>query len=167
MYQEDAAKYDAAWDVVRGSDGILVPGGFGLRGVEWKILAAQYARENNVPYLGICLGMQIAVVEFARNILGWEGAHSTELDPNTPHPVVVFMPEGSKTHMGGTMRLGSRRTFFTSMDSIAAKLYQTEDFVDERHRHRYEVNPELVQVTHTYIYITLTLTLTLTPNPNP
>ena len=142
--EEDAAAYADVWGRLRAADGILVPGGFGGRGVEGKILAAKYARENNKPYLGICLGMQIAVVEFARNVLGWEGANSTEIDPATPHPVVVFMPEGSTTHKGGTMRLGSRRTILETVDCIAAKLYQSEQYVDERHRHRYEVNPELI-----------------------
>lgn len=96
------------------------------RGVEGKIAAAKYARENNKPYLGICLGMQVAVIEFARNVLGLEDANSTEINPATPHPVVVFMPEGSTTHMGGTMRLGARRTYFTTVDCIAARLYRTE-----------------------------------------
>jgi CTP synthase len=84
------------------------------------------------------------VIEFARNVLGWENANSAEIDPATPTPVVVFMPEGSKTHLGGTMRLGTRRTILQTVDCIAAKLYQAEQYIDERHRHRYEVNPELV-----------------------
>lgn len=108
-------------------------------------MAAKYARENNVPYLGICLGMQIAVIEFARSVLKMAGANSTEFDSNTPHPCVIFMPEGSKTHMGGTMRLGSRRTYFQNVDCITAKLYGKSDYVDERHRHRYEVNPTIVE----------------------
>jgi len=123
---------------------VLVPGGFGDRGVEGKILAATFARTNGVPYLGICLGMQLAVVEFARNVLGMKDANSTEFDSATPHPCVVFMPEVSKTHMGGTMRLGARKTLFQTTDCITAKLYQKEQFIDERHRHRYEVNPEMV-----------------------
>lgn len=141
---EDIAAYHEAWDKIKSADGILVPGGFGNRGVEGKILAANYARNNGKPYLGICLGMQIAVIEFARNILGMKEANSTEFEPATPEPVVVFMPEGSTTHKGGTMRLGSRRTILETVDCIAAKLYQVEQYVDERHRHRYEVNPELV-----------------------
>ena len=100
-------KHDEAWDLLRAADGILVPGGFGNRGVEGKIAAANYARINNVPYLGVCLGLQIATIEFCRNVLGLENANSTELDENTPNPAVVFMPEISKTHMGGTMRLGT------------------------------------------------------------
>jgi CTP synthase len=142
--EEDADGHERAWERLRGADGVLVPGGFGSRGVEGKVAAARYARESNKPYLGICLGMQTAVVEFARNVLGWPGANSAEFDPATPHPVVVFMPEGSTTHKGGTMRLGARRTVLQTVDCIAAKLYQADQYVDERHRHRYEVNPELV-----------------------
>jgi len=137
-------KHNEAWTTLRAADGILVPGGFGDRGVEGKIAAAKYARENKVPYLGICLGMQIAVIEFCRNVMGMHKAHSTEFNQATPHPVVVFMPEGSTTQMGGTMRLGTRRTVLQTVDCISAKLYQTEHFIDERHRHRYEVNPSLV-----------------------
>ncbi|KAL5226655.1 hypothetical protein ABZP36_014920 [Zizania latifolia] len=136
--------YKAAWNSLKGADGILVPGGFGDRGVQGKILAAKFARENNVPYLGICLGMQLAVVEFARNVMNLPEANSTEFDPNAKTPCVIFMPEGSKTHMGGTMRLGSRRTFFEAVDCKSAKLYGNVSYVDERHRHRYEVNPDMV-----------------------
>ena len=139
---EDASHSD--WDVLRASDGILVPGGFGDRGIEGKILAANYARTNNVPYLGICLGLQIATIEFCRNVLGMEGANSTEFDENTPHPAVVFMPEISKTHLGGTMRLGSRPTIFQVDDCMTRRLYGGAAQVDERHRHRYEVNPDLI-----------------------
>ncbi|KAG6469479.1 hypothetical protein ZIOFF_074201 [Zingiber officinale] len=137
--------HEAAWALLKGADGILVPGGFGDRGVQGKILAAKYARENKVPFLGICLGMQIAVIEFARSVMNLKEANSTEFDPNTSTPVVIFMPEGSKTHMGGTMRLGSRRTYFQIADCKSAKLYGNVSFVDERHRHRYEVNPSFVQ----------------------
>ncbi|XP_024027089.1 CTP synthase isoform X1 [Morus notabilis] len=136
--------HKAAWDLLKGADGVLVPGGFGDRGVQGKILAAKYARENKVPYLGICLGMQIAVIEFARSVLNLHDANSTEFDPDTKTPCVIFMPEGSKTHMGGTMRLGSRRTYFKVVDCKSAKLYGNVSFVDERHRHRYEVNPDMV-----------------------
>lgn len=142
--RENPDAYKAAWKLLKGADGVLVPGGFGDRGVEGKILAAKYARENRIPFLGICLGMQIAVIEFARSILGLHDANSTEFDPDTKSPCVVFMPEGSKTHLGGTMRLGSRRTYFQVMDSKSAKLYGNRGFVDERHRHRYEVNPDMV-----------------------
>lgn len=135
---------NSAWQLLRGADGILVPGGFGDRGIEGKILAANYARTSNTPYLGVCLGLQIAVVEFCRNVLGWEGANSTEFDEQTPHPVVVFMPEISKTHLGGTMRLGSRPTIFQVDESNIRQLYGNLEHVDERHRHRYEVNPDCV-----------------------
>ncbi|XP_038987137.1 CTP synthase-like isoform X2 [Phoenix dactylifera] len=147
--EENTAKeapdaYNAAWNLLKGADGILVPGGFGDRGVQGKILAAKYARENNVPYLGICLGMQIAVIDFARSVMNLWDANSTEFDPDTRTPCVVFMPEGSKTHMGGTMRLGSRRTYFHVTDCKSVKLYGNVSYVDERHRHRYEVNPDMV-----------------------
>ncbi|CAN1225999.1 CTP synthase 2 [Linum grandiflorum] len=128
----------------QGADGILVPGGFGDRGVQGKILAAKHARENRIPYLGICLGMQTAVIEFARSVLSMHDANSTEFDALTKNPCVIFMPEGSKTHMGGTMRLGSRRTYFHVTDCKSAKLYGNKSYVDERHRHRYEVNPDMV-----------------------
>ncbi|KAF8390820.1 hypothetical protein HHK36_023119 [Tetracentron sinense] len=136
--------YKAAWNLLKGADGVLVPGGFGDRGVQGKILAAKYARESRVPFLGICLGMQIAVIEFARSVLDLQDANSTEFDPETRSPCVIFMPEGSKTHMGGTMRLGSRRTYFHVTDCKSAKLYGNASFVDERHRHRYEVNPDMI-----------------------
>ncbi|KAF8085657.1 hypothetical protein N665_0653s0001 [Sinapis alba] len=136
----------AAWKILKSAECILVPGGFGDRGVSGMVLAAKYARENKVPYLGICLGMQIAVIEFARSVLGLERANSTEFDAQTPDPVVIFMPEGSRTHMGSTMRLGSRRTLLQSRDSLTSKLYGDVCYVDERHRHRYEVNPEVAQV---------------------
>ncbi|KAF7824435.1 CTP synthase-like [Senna tora] len=142
--KEDPDAHKAAWVLLKGANGVLVPGGFGDRGVQGKILAAKYARENNVPFLGICLGMQIAVIEFARSVLGLLDANSTEFDPETKSPCVIFMPEGSKTHMGGTMRLGSRRTYFQVADCKSVKLYGNAHFIDERHRHRYEVNPEMI-----------------------
>ncbi|XP_022640654.1 CTP synthase isoform X2 [Vigna radiata var. radiata] len=134
----------AAWTTLKSADCVLVPGGFGDRGVRGMMLAAKYARENNVPYLGICLGMQISVIEFARSVLGWEKANSVEFDAQTPNPVVIFMPEGSRTHMGSTMRLGSRRTLLQTSDCITSKLYGSSEYVDERHRHRYEVNPDVI-----------------------
>ncbi|XP_027936047.1 CTP synthase-like isoform X1 [Vigna unguiculata] len=133
-----------AWTTLKSADCVLVPGGFGDRGVRGMMLAAKYARENNVPYLGICLGMQISVIEFARSVLGWEKANSVEFDAQTPNPVVIFMPEGSRTHMGSTMRLGSRRTLLQTSDCITSKLYGSSEYVDERHRHRYEVNPDVI-----------------------
>ncbi|KAK9014750.1 hypothetical protein V6N11_005895 [Hibiscus sabdariffa] len=142
--KENPDAYKAAWKLLKSADGVVVPGGFGDRGVQGKILAAKHARENRIPYLGICLGMQIAVIEFARSVLGLKDANSTEFDPNTRSPCVIFMPEGSKTHMGGTMRLGSRRTYFQAPDSKSVKLYGNRSFIDERHRHRFEVNPDMV-----------------------
>jgi CTP synthase len=137
-------QHAAVWGLVKAADGILVPGGFGGRGTEGKILVCEYARTHKKPYFGVCLGMQVAVIEFARNVCGLAQAHSQEIDKATPHPAVVFMPEGSRTHLGGTMRLGARRTLLTTVDSITAKLYQAMDSFDERHRHRYEVNPDMV-----------------------
>ena len=142
--RDDAEKYNEAWKLLKESDGILVPGGFGIRGIEGKIKAAEYARLNKIPYLGVCLGLQIATIEFCRNVLGMEKANSTEFDENTPHPAVVFMPEISKTHMGGTMRLGTKPTPFLVEDCKMKRLYGNQPHVDERHRHRYEVNPELI-----------------------
>ncbi|XP_047310924.1 CTP synthase [Impatiens glandulifera] len=136
----------AAWGTLRNANCVLVPGGFGDRGIQGMILAAKYARENKVPYLGICLGMQISVIEYARSVLGLEDANSTEFDDQTPNPVVIFMPEGSRTHMGSTMRLGCRRTLLQTPDCVTAKLYRNPEYVDERHRHRYEVNPDMIGV---------------------
>ncbi|KAH6566610.1 hypothetical protein BASA50_000890 [Batrachochytrium salamandrivorans] len=139
-------KYHDAWKAVVGAKGVLIPGGFGERGTEGKMLAIKWAREKKIPFLGICLGLQLAVIEYSRNVLGLTGAHSTEINKDTPHPVVIFMPEISKTHMGGTMRLGSRATHFTpeSTTSITRRMYGGVPVVHERHRHRYEVNPEYI-----------------------
>eukprot|EP00899_Mesostigma_viride_P026526 jgi/Mesvir1/7058/Mv09174-RA.1 len=143
---ENPKAYESAWAALKTVDGVLVPGGFGDRGVQGKILAANFARTHKVPYFGICLGMQLAVVEYARNVMNMPTANSTEFDANTVAPVVVFMPEISKTHMGGTMRLGARTTILQTTDCLAAKLYHaTGTRISERHRHRYEVNPELVK----------------------
>ena len=141
---KDSEKYAESWAALKAAHGVLVPGGFGIRGIEGKILAAQYARENGVPYLGVCLGLQVAVIEFARNVLGLEGANSTEFDDKTPHPTVIFMPEGSKTHMGATMRLGSRQTNLHTENCHAFRLYGGAKKIHERHRHRYEVNPDMI-----------------------
>jgi len=136
--------YEKAWEKLKSVDGILVPGGFGDRGVEGKMLAINYARNNNVPFLGICLGMQLAVIETARNVLGWKGANSTEFDEGCEQKVVIFMPDVSKTYMGGTMRLGKRTSKFKTKECISYELYGYQELIDERHRHRYEINPELV-----------------------
>jgi CTP synthase len=130
---------DGAEKMLKGLGGILVPGGFGGRGIEGKILAAKYARENKIPYLGLCLGMQIATIEFARNVLKLEKAHSTEFDLHTPHPVIAMLDEQRKvTKKGGTMRLGAQACQL-AMNSKAAELYGSF-VIHERHRHRYEFN---------------------------
>ncbi len=129
-----------AWEAVRSAAGILVPGGFDSRGVEGKILAARYARENRVPYFGLCLGMQLMVVEFARHVLGYDDAHSTEFDPGTEHPVIDLMPDQrSITDMGGTMRLGLYPCVLQP-GTKARAAYGDVDVVEERHRHRFEFN---------------------------
>ena len=135
---EDIEKFGVE-KVLKGFAGILVPGGFGERGIEGKIMAARYAREGNVPYLGLCLGMQIATIEFARNVLGLQSAHSTEFDPDTPHPVIALLDEQRNvTLRGGTMRLGAQPCQL-AMGSRAARLYGAF-LISERHRHRYEFN---------------------------
>ena len=126
-------------DELRGLDGIVVPGGFGYRGIEGKIAAARFARENNVPYLGLCLGMQVMCIEFARNVLDMEDANSFEFDQNTPHPIIDLMLEQRAiTDMGGTMRLGEYPCVLRP-NSLAARAYGAEA-VKERHRHRFEFN---------------------------
>jgi CTP synthase len=135
-------------EILAKMDAILVPGGFGKRGTEGKMRAIRHARENGVPYLGICLGMQLATIEFARNVCGLAGANSTEFDPDSPHPVVALITEWldrtgrierrtEKSDLGGTMRLGSQKCP-VEKDSLAFSIYGPE--VNERHRHRYEVN---------------------------
>jgi CTP synthase len=137
-----------------GMDAILVPGGFGERGIEGKIQAVRYARENGVPYLGICLGMQLAIIEYARDVAGLEGAHSTEFNRATPHPVIALITEwqdqkgtvesrSEQSNLGGTMRLGAQEVRI-SHGSMAATIYGT-DTVRERHRHRYEFNNNYLQ----------------------
>jgi CTP synthase len=119
--------------------GILVCPGFGERGIEGKILAARHARETGMPYFGICLGMQVATIEFARHVCGMKGAHSTEFDPKTPHPVIDYLPEQRNvSNLGGTMRLGAYPCII-SPGTKAYQAYRTEQ-ISERHRHRYEVN---------------------------
>jgi len=127
--------------VLGGVDGILVPGGFGHRGVEGKIHAIRFARESGIPYFGICLGMQCAVIEFARSVLGLDGAHSTEFVADTEHPVICMLEEQKKiTFKGGTMRLGTQPCRIAE-GSLVAGVYGSEE-ISERHRHRYEFNPE-------------------------
>ncbi len=135
-------------------DAILVPGGFGERGIEGKIATVKYARENKIPYLGICLGMQAAVIEFARNVAGLEGAHSTEFLQTTPHPVIALITEwmdedgqleirGTDSDLGGTMRLGAQKCRLQE-NSLVFQLYQ-KDVIKERHRHRYEFNSQYLE----------------------
>ncbi|MDK9561408.1 CTP synthase (glutamine hydrolyzing) [Gallibacterium anatis] len=140
-------------DLLKGLDAILVPGGFGYRGIEGKILTAQYARENNIPYLGICLGMQIALIEYARHVAGMKDASSSEFDKNCPQPVIGLITEwqdadgnvevrSDKSDLGGTMRLGAQKCHLVE-GSLARQLYGKET-IEERHRHRYEVNNKLL-----------------------
>jgi len=131
--------------VVEGVHGILVPGGFGTRGTEGKIQMIRYARENHIPFLGLCLGLQLSVIEFARNVCGLRGANSTEMDPNTPHPVIDILPEQRDIkEKGGTMRLGAYKAILKE-GSLVHKLYRKKE-IFERHRHRYEVNPDYHQI---------------------
>jgi len=131
-------------DVLEGVDGIVVPGGFGVRGTEGKIEIIRMARERDIPFLGLCLGLQLAVIEFARHVCGLEGANSTEMDPDTPHPVIDILPEQrSVKDKGGTMRLGAYPAVLKE-DTLVRELYGAAE-VSERHRHRYEVNPDYHQ----------------------
>lgn len=164
--QTKSVNYHKAWASFYEADGVLVPGGFGVRGLSGKILACKHAREHNIPLLGICLGLQSIVIEFCRNVLGFADANSTEFDANTSYPCVIDMPEHNQGKMGGTMRLGLRTSIFTDtveqdtkqdQRSKLRQLYaksqnqtyeQTTSF-DERHRHRYEVNPEKIEEIQT------------------
>jgi len=135
----EGMSYDEATRVLEGVDGVLVPGGFGSRGWEGKILACRVARERSIPYLGICLGMHVAVSEFARHVVGLDGANSTEMDPETPYPVIDLLPEQKEVEdLGGTMRLGAQAVELVGR-TRAAETYG-DGVVQERHRHRYEVN---------------------------
>jgi len=146
----DAEEIDTqGTEILRGTDAILVPGGFGQRGIEGKIMAARFARENRIPYLGICLGMQVAVIEFARHVAGLENAHSTEFNRDTPHPVVALITQwrteqgdrqtrGEDSDLGGTMRLGGQ--ICELMPNTRAHAVYRQTRIRERHRHRYEVN---------------------------
>ena len=165
----DPAKHAAAWETLRSVAGVVVPGGFGVRGVEGKVLAAKFCREQKKPFLGVCLGMQVMVIEYARSMLELKGANSTEFDEATTHPMVLFMPEINQKVMGGTMRLGARATIISptladGSPTLAREVYgfPLVDDIDrsdpqaahllasmtmsvmERHRHRYEVNPDKV-----------------------
>jgi len=159
----DPAKHHQAWNLVKTASGVVIPGGFGERGIEGMIKAASWTRTNRVPMLGICLGMQVAVIEAARNLCGHKTATSEEFGGQSDNSVVIFMPEGSRTEKGATMRLvrnpqrlsqpqllilfkGSRPTHFQpgSERSKLRALYGYAEVVEERHRHRYEVNPDYV-----------------------
>ncbi len=141
----EAIEDHGARSVIGDVDGILVPGGFGDRGIEGKILAARYARENGIPYFGICLGMQIATIEFARNVCGCADANSTEFNKATMHPVICLQEEQKGVEdMGATMRLGSNVSILKP-GTRAASLYGNRERIQERHRHRYEVNPDYIE----------------------
>jgi CTP synthase len=136
MDEEDFTRLESA-------DALVVPGGFGERGTEGKLRAVRYARENGVPFLGLCFGFQMAVIEYARNVVGLEDAHSSEIDEGTPHPVIDLLPEQYDIeNLGGTMRLGDKETVIDE-GTVARELYDAESVV-ERHRHRFEVNPEYI-----------------------
>ena len=129
---------DNIGEALGGVSGVVVPGGFGKRGIEGKILAVKWARENGIPFLGLCLGMQCAVIEFARDVAGLEGAHSTEFDPDTPHPVIDLMADQKGLEKGGTMRLGAYRCALRA--GTQSRAAYEDETVQERHRHRYEFN---------------------------
>ncbi len=141
---EDVTRENAG-ELLADVDGILVPGGFGDRGIEGKIEAIRYARINRIPYLGLCLGLQLAIVEYARNVIGLDGAHSIELDPQTKYPVIALMPDQNGVEdIGGTLRLGSYPCVLDKTTK-AYELYGAEE-IHERHRHRYEVNNDFRQI---------------------
>jgi len=152
-YVDSEALEKQGLGLLKNCDAILVPGGFGERGIEGLIMAARYARENNIPYLGICLGMQIAIIEFARHKANMNNANSTEFDKTTPYPVVAMISEwisesgereyrDENSDMGGTMRLGAQPCYLEK-DSKACAIYGSE-LIYERHRHRYEVNNQFI-----------------------
>ncbi|KAK7068200.1 CTP synthase 1 [Halocaridina rubra] len=137
-------KYYEAWQNVCKSNGIIVPGGFGQRGLEGKVAVCKWARTMKKPMLGVCLGLQAAVIEYARNVLGMTESTSQEVSPESTCHAIIEMPEHNPGQLGGTMRLGKRQTVFKTHDSKLRQLYGNVDYVEERHRHRYEVNPQMV-----------------------
>lgn len=144
---KNPAQYHKAWQAVCSANGVCVPGGFGTRGTAGMIKAITWARTNKTPYLGICLGMQLAVIEYARSVLGVKDAGSEELHPEVETHAIVYMPEVDKTKLGGTMRLGKHPCIFqegTEWSKLRA-LYGSATQIEERHRHRYEVNPDMVE----------------------
>jgi len=149
---EKLSKRQSAWTRLQNCDGVVIPGGFGCRGMEGKIATAKYARTSKTPFLGICLGMQACVIEYSRNVCNKPHSHSAEFRDNLEadtNDVVIFMPEGDKHRMGGTMRLGARQTILKT-DSLVYNLYGKQSTIMERHRHRYEVNPEFVSDFETH-----------------
>ncbi|MDY0302171.1 MAG: CTP synthase [Candidatus Moranbacteria bacterium] len=148
LNSEDFEKKGKNMEELKGFDGIVVPGGFGSRGIEGKINVIKYCRENKIPFLGLCYGMQLAVIEYARNVLGLKDAHTTEIDRNTKNPVIDIMPEQKKNledkNYGATMRLGAYPAFLTK-GTIAYKAYGKKE-ISERHRHRWEVNPDYIKM---------------------
>ncbi len=147
IYWVDAGKVEKNPEILKGYQGIIVPGGFGSRDIEGKIITIKYARENNIPYFGLCYGMQLATVEFARNVLGYKDANTTEIDPDTAHPVIHIMPDQEKKllerNYGATMRLGAWDCVLSEGSGVR-KLYGKKD-ISERHRHRYEFNNDYRQ----------------------
>ncbi|RYP46293.1 hypothetical protein DL768_007460 [Monosporascus sp. mg162] len=144
---DEPEKYQAAWDQLKTASGIIVPGGFGVRGVEGMMLASKWVRENGTPFLGVCLGFQITVIQYARDKCSISGANSEEFDAGANGHVIIHMPEINRENMGGTMRLGLHKTIFQS-DTEWSKLramYGGAEVIEERHRHRYEVNPQYVE----------------------
>jgi CTP synthase len=141
------AKYHKAWHDVSTAAGIIVPGGFGHRGTDGMMRVSKWARENDIPFLGVCLGFQIAAIQFARDLCDMPEATSEEFDAQAKDRVVVYMPELDRQNLGGTMRLGLRKTIFQqdSEWSKARSLYGGAEVIEERHRHRYEINPQLVE----------------------
>jgi len=156
---DSKSNYDESWAKLKSSDGVVVPGGFGQRGWEGKILAAKYCRESGKPFLGVCLGFQAMVVEYCRSVLKWgdstsKTVDSAEINESVQYPVIVFMPEIDKETMGGNMRLGVRATKCTHVHPVDGStptlqlMYGGNDLINERHRHRYEVNPKYVDEIH-------------------
>lgn len=142
--ETDPVSYHNAWKELCSVSGVIVPGGFGQRGINGMIEACKWCREHKKPLLGICLGLQVMVIEYARNVLKLEDANSIEFDQDCKHPVVIDMPEHNQGEMGGTMRLGKRPTRFVNPSSTLKQLYGNSTIIYERHRHRYEVNPKYI-----------------------
>lgn len=142
--KKEGKEYEEAMKKLESADGVLIPGGFGNRGIQGKIEGCRYARENKYPFLGICLGFQIASIEYARNVLGLKDANSTEFDEKTKNPIVIHMPEINKNIKGGNMRLGEKETLIKAPEGFKSRVLELygSDKVYERHRHRYEINAE-------------------------